>query len=84
MGFNLLLVFTLFLHFIGCNSISWAPYTALGSTSPDGTTHILRLVTGSCDNTVRIWKFDGQWDSNTMAAGEWVEEKKLGGGHSGE
>ena len=59
--------------------------------------HVLRLVTGACDNTVRIWKFEGnlrytyrlisicelgQWEANM--AGEWVEERKVGVGHSGE
>lgn len=36
----------------GCNSVSWAPYGALGSQNPDGTMSRF-LVTGSCDNSVR-------------------------------
>jgi len=40
---------------LGCNSVSWAPYSAIGSVLEDGT-QVLRLVTGSCDNLVRVWK----------------------------
>lgn len=65
---------------LGCNAVSWAPFTALGSQTTEGYP-VLRLVTGSCDNTVRIWKFDGQWDHNM--AGEWIEERRSGAGHSG-
>jgi protein transport protein SEC13 len=37
---------------LGCNSVSWAPYGALGSQNQDGSTTRF-LVTGSCDNSVR-------------------------------
>jgi protein transport protein SEC13 len=65
---------------LGCNAVSWAPYTALGSQLPQGG-HVLRLVTGSCDNTVRIWKYDGQWE---QSAGKWIEESRPANCHSGE
>lgn len=69
---------------MGCNAVSWAPFTALGSASSDASSSaspVLRLVTGSCDNTVRIWRFEGQFDRNK--AGQWVEERRLAGGHTG-
>ena len=54
---------------LGCNSVSWAPFSALGSSSDDATP-VRRLVTGSCDNLVRIWKCAGP--------DNWVEERKEG------
>ena len=54
---------------LGCNSVSWAPYSALGSSSDDGSAApVRRLVTGSCDNLVRIWRCVG---------GSWQEERKF-------
>jgi WD40 repeat protein len=54
---------------LGCNSVSWAPYQQLPSTSLDVNTY--RLATGSCDNMVRIWKCtEGNGDGN------WFEEAK--------
>lgn len=42
----------------------------------------LRLVTGSCDTTVRVWGFEGDWENNHQ--GNWKEEMKVGGNpHSG-
>ena len=47
---------------LGCNSLSWAPFGHHGSAAagagPDGapTPIAKRLVTGSCDNMLRIWK----------------------------
>ena len=43
---------------LGYNSVSWAPDGSLGSirSTEHGQIHYLRLVTGSCDNCVRIWK----------------------------
>ncbi|CAM9435842.1 unnamed protein product [Ectocarpus fasciculatus] len=57
---------------LGCNSVSWAPFSALGSILEDGRS-VKRLVTGSCDNTVRIWKH---------LDGAWVEEEKTSSPHS--
>eukprot|EP01041_Mallomonas_annulata_P009522 gene9522-19799_t len=51
---------------LGTNSVSWAPYSAVGSLTEDGRP-IRRLVTGSCDNTVRIWR---------LLEGGWYEEPK--------
>lgn len=50
---------------LGCNSVSWAPFSAVGSAVGEGCSK-RRLVTGACDNRVRIWF--------TNEAGAWVEE----------
>lgn len=55
---------------LGCISVSWAPYNQVLSTSASGAT-IYRLVTGSCDNYVRVWKWiEGSADN------AWSEEAK--------
>lgn len=60
---------------LGCNAVSWAPANAVGSVTEDGTL-IRRLVTGSCDNTVRIWRSMG-------SDGHWTEEPREAGSHTG-
>jgi len=55
---------------LGCNAVSWAPYGALGSVGSDGS-HFRLLVTGSCDNVVRIWKYSEVNDT-------WEKESKVG------
>ncbi|KAG7394910.1 GTPase-activating protein S13 [Phytophthora boehmeriae] len=40
---------------MGCTSVSWAPYNALGSQGPQGP--IQRVITGSCNHAVTIWQF---------------------------
>lgn len=51
---------------LGCNAVSWAPYHSLGSTNESGT--IQRLVTASCDKTIKIWsRSDGQM--------EWIKQE---------
>jgi protein transport protein SEC13 len=57
--------------YLGCNSVSWAPYNAIGSILEDGTP-VRRLVTGGCDNVVRIWRSIG-------ADGPWTEEARQTG-----
>lgn len=64
---------------LGCNSVTWAPYTAVGNLPSANDKPSLRLATGSCDNTVRVWRFEGDWDNNQ--SGQWVEEKKIGSPH---
>lgn len=51
---------------LGCNAVSWAPYNAIGPQSDSGVP-VKRLVTASCDNRVRMWKFEGD---------QWAEERK--------
>lgn len=62
---------------LGCNSVSWAPFNAIGSQTEDGSV-ARRLVTGSCDNVVRFWR-------SLDADGQWSEEPKQPGApvHSG-
>jgi protein transport protein SEC13 len=45
-------------HEIGVNSVSWAPAYSPGSaTQKNGPTQLSkRLVSGGCDNAVKIWK----------------------------
>lgn len=40
----------------GCNAISWAPSTSLGS-QVDGKI-VKRLAIPSCDTSIKIWKYD--------------------------
>jgi protein transport protein SEC13 len=63
---------------LGCNAVSWAPFGSFDSQKADGqqTESTMRLVTGSCDNAVRFWRY------NTTQA-SWVkEEQKVGLPHS--
>lgn len=57
-------------HSIGCNAVSWAPAIspepAFDNNSAQSS--IKKLVSGGCDNLVKIWKEDGD---------RWVEESKL-------
>ena len=65
---------------LGCNAVSWAPYSPATSHTEDGSS-VYRLVTGSCDNVVRVWKrvenaaLGG--GSGTAGSGSWVEEAKV-------
>ena len=40
---------------LGCNAVSWASYNSLGAHNEHGI--IKRLVTASCDNSVKLWKY---------------------------
>lgn len=53
-------------HTIGCNAVSWCP--AIFPESNDSTNFTKRLVTGGCDNLIKIWKESGD---------RWIEENKL-------
>ncbi|KAK6621521.1 hypothetical protein RUM44_001328 [Polyplax serrata] len=58
-------------HTIGCNAVSWSPPTvpnpAFDSNARVGPP-VKRIVSGGCDNLVKIWKEDGD---------RWIEEAKL-------
>lgn len=61
-------------HTIGCNAVSWGPAiqpSALLDQSGAQKT-VRRLVSGGCDNLVKIWKEED---------GGWSEEQKLEGHH---
>ncbi|KAH8739207.1 hypothetical protein FG386_000270, partial [Cryptosporidium ryanae] len=48
-------------HPNGTNSISWAPATSsIGASVGVTSTQPIRLVSGGCDNQIRIWKQDPQ------------------------
>jgi len=58
---------------IGCNAVSWAPPVQCQRTdkvSDTGFTYQKRIVSGGCDNLVKIWVY-----SDTE--GKWVEEDTL-------
>lgn len=58
-------------HAIGCNAVSWAPAITSEATfdnKNDAQPVVKRLVSGGCDNLVKIWKESGD---------KWVEEWKL-------
>lgn len=58
---------------LGCNTVTWGPFSALGSLSEDGSS-TQRLATGSCDNMVRMYKLQN---------GKWEEEVKESSPHIG-
>ncbi|CAH0389148.1 unnamed protein product [Bemisia tabaci] len=59
-------------HTIGCNTVSWcpalSPIPAFDVNTSSRANPVKRLVSGGCDNLVKIWKEEGD---------RWVEEKKL-------
>jgi len=65
---------------LGCNAVSWAPYSPTASHNETGAL-IRRLVTGSCDNIVRIWRnIDasmGAGSDESKIENGWSEELKL-------
>lgn len=57
-------------HAIGCNSVSWAPAITpfFNGNENEPQPLVKRLVSGGCDNLVKIWREDGD---------QWIEETKL-------
>jgi protein transport protein SEC13 len=55
-------------HKTGVNAVNWAP-SAEGGEDP------MRLVTGGCDNLVRIWQYDSRTEG-------WVEADVLPSAHA--
>lgn len=66
-------------HTIGCNALSWCPsavpeaaFDQRGKQNSAATngiaSQVKRFVSGGCDNTVKVWKEDGD---------RWVEESRL-------
>ncbi|KAJ3385542.1 GTPase-activating protein S13 [Entophlyctis sp. JEL0112] len=67
-------------HGIGVNAVSWAPSVIPGSlvtaSSPQQPTS-KRLVSGGCDNLVKIWREEnGVWKEEATLAGhsDWVRD----------
>lgn len=64
---------------MGCNSVSWAPWNHQGSKTAEGKP-ILRLVTGSCEAQVKIWRFDNETNSwiqdgdSIVSHSDWVRD----------
>jgi protein transport protein SEC13 len=62
---------------MGCNAVSWAPFSAVGSLTSDGRS-TMRLVTGSCNNCVQVWRYDSEWRLEEMeseqAHVDWVRD----------
>lgn len=49
-------------HPVGVTSVSWAPAAAPGSLVGADTGPVQKLVSGGCDNTVKVWKYlNGNW-----------------------
>ncbi|XP_065174409.1 protein SEC13 homolog [Sycon ciliatum] len=56
-------------HAVGCNAVSWAPATApLTVAGQSASPSVKRLVSGGCDNLVKIW---------CAESGQWTEEHSL-------
>lgn len=70
-------------HAIGCTSLSWSPSIVSGALvtsygAADEATTVKRLVTGGCDNLVKIWRFDhpNKWTEEIVLEGhsDWVRD----------
>jgi protein transport protein SEC13 len=66
---------------LGCNAVSWAPYHSIGSVSSETGGAIKRIVTASCDKTVKIWSLpEGhtEWTKQEMSSvpahTDWVRD----------
>jgi len=57
-------------HTIGCNAVSWCPAITPEQAFDNNQSNVLikRLVSGGCDNLVKIWREEGD---------RWVEDNKL-------
>uniref|UniRef100_A0A7S3B8H0 Protein SEC13 homolog n=1 Tax=Haptolina ericina TaxID=156174 RepID=A0A7S3B8H0_9EUKA len=45
-------------HVTGCNAVSWSPAIAPDAIASGGeSTPVMRLVTGGCDNFVKLWRY---------------------------
>jgi protein transport protein SEC13 len=68
-------------HAMGVNAVSWSPSSAPGSlvtaAGANESLAVKRLVTGGCDNTLRIWREEnGNWKEETVLEGhtDWVRD----------
>lgn len=70
-------------HPTGCTSVSWAPAFPIDEQSgqsqqPTSTLAAKRIVSGGCDNVVKIWREEpnGQWvlDQTLQGHTDWVRD----------
>ena len=66
-------------HPTGCTSVSWAPYFPVDeSQMSTSTLSSKRIVSGGCDNQVKIWREDqnGVWvhDQTLNGHNDWVRD----------
>lgn len=67
-------------HQVGVTSVSWAPSTAPGAlVGPELLDPVQKLVSGGCDNTVKVWKlYNGSWKMDCFPAlqmhSDWVRD----------
>ncbi|XP_065324463.1 protein SEC13 homolog isoform X2 [Gordionus sp. m RMFG-2023] len=69
---------------LGCNAVNWSPliynrsiYTSDEKEELNKSNPLLLLVSGGCDNIVRIWKeSDGKWEENCVLEShtDWVRD----------
>ncbi|KAG5179513.1 WD40-repeat-containing domain protein [Tribonema minus] len=61
---------------LGCNAVSWAPYGSGGGKDDAMGRDVMRLVTGSCDNRVRVWKCPAPTAGEVLGQGQlvWTDE----------
>lgn len=62
-------------HSGGCNSVSWCPRASSSSLLSASDDNPLQLVSGGCDNLIRVWKWDDQ-------SGQFKQEGPALEGHS--
>jgi protein transport protein SEC13 len=62
---------------LGCNSVSWAPFGAIGSQDEQGKP-VLRIAVGSCDNCVSIYRLSegSEWQKEAALSQhtDWVRD----------
>lgn len=65
-------------HPTGCTSVSWAPAFPVDESQLGSTLSAKRIVSGGCDNVVKIWREDqnGQWvlDQTLNGHSDWVRD----------
>jgi len=66
-------------HRTGCNAVSWAPAAPINGISFTPTDEGKRLVSGGCDNQVKIWRCtaDGLWEEELVLPAlhtDWVRD----------
>lgn len=64
-------------HTTGVTSVSWAPAASAGASMQEESVRGMTLVSGGCDNTVRIWAATSTaWEKDTQLSGhtDWVRD----------